>query len=46
MNNILKRSSRKSSIVLDCIQAEQVTDKYSIYSFSSKIYMIKYEMKL
>lgn len=46
MNDILKRSNRKLRIVIDCNQSEHLTDKCSIYSFSSKIYMIKYEMKL
>lgn len=44
-SNILKRN-RKLTIVMDCIQSEQLTEKCSTFPFSCKIYMIKYEMKL
>lgn len=48
-DNILKRSNRKLSIAIDCIQCEQLAEKkcfkWSIFPFSSKIYMIKYRMK-
>lgn len=45
-SNILKRSHRKVSVVIDCVRYEQLTEKWSIFPFSSQIYMIKYEMKL
>lgn len=44
-SNILKRSHRKLRIVIVRVRYEQLTEKWSIFPFSSQIYMIKYEMK-